>query len=314
MFKCPNNNINSSNLSSCFKSFIIEKKANGLSKTTIETYTQHIKETINIIGDIDIQDFTKQEYNKVVLALQSRNIKSVTVATYCRSIRAFLYWCMDEGYLNRFKIKIPKYQKTIKQVYTDEELKRLLKKPNLKTCTFTEYKIWFAENILIATGLRVRSLLNIKIKDIDLNDNSVIVNTTKNKTPLKTYYNKLLASIIKEYLGYRGGQDEDYLICTNEGEQMKVRSLQSAIQKYNNTRGVNKTSIHLFRHTFAKNAILAGVDVFTLMRMLQHANIETTQNYVKMLNVDIKKSCELYNPQKLYCTNKKHNKITMRKH
>lgn len=313
MLKCPNNNINSLTITGCLESFIIEKKSNGLSNSTIETYMQHVKEVSKIIGDIDIQDFTKNEYNQAVLWLQARNIKGVTVASYCRSIRAFLYWCMDEGYLNRFKIKIPKYQKTIKQTYTDEELTRLLKKPNIKTCTFTEYKVWFAENVLIATGLRIRSLLNIKIKDIDLIDNSVVVNVTKNKTPLKTYYNKILASIIKEYLKYRGGQDDDYLICTNEGQQMKVRSLQSAVQKYNHSRGVNKTSIHLFRHTFAKNAVLAGVDVFTLMRMLQHANIETTQNYVKMLNVDVKNACEIYNPQKKYNVNNQHKKITMRK-
>jgi integrase/recombinase XerD len=309
MLNCPGSNTKYLTISDCFNNFITIKKSIGLSNRTLETYQIHIAEFIKFTGDIELCKISKQHYYKFILTLQDRGVKGVTIASYCRSIRAFLYWNMSEGYIKKFKIKIPKYQKTIKETYTDKELSVLLKKPDINNCTFTEYKIWVLENILIATGLRISSLLNLRIKDVDLSDNSFIINTTKNKTPMKTYYNNILSNIIKEYLKFRGGEPEDYFICTNEGEQFKLRSCQCAVKRYNNSRGVNKTSIHLFRHTFAKNAILAGMDVFTLMNMLQHSNIETTQNYVKLFNADIKKSCELYNPQKLYNVSRKHNKI-----
>lgn len=244
MRDCPNSKIKNLTFSDCINSFIMDKKASGLSKATINTYTIHLNEAFKIIGDINIEDFTKHKYNEIILGFQNKNIKDVTVATYCRSVRTFLYWCMNENYINRFKVKIPKYQKTIKEVYTDGELMKLLKKPNIKTCTFTEYKIWFLENILIATGLRISSLLNVKIQDIDLYDHSITINTTKNKTPMKTYYNDILAGIIKEYLKFRGGEPEDYLICTNDGKPMKVRSIQSAVKRYNHNRGVQKSSVH----------------------------------------------------------------------
>lgn len=286
-------------------SFILEKQVCGLSNATLDTYKIHVSSMIRLTPTLSPNDFTKQIYNSYIANLQNKGMKDVTITSYCRSIRAFLYYCMDEGYIPRFKVTLPKFQKTIKQVYTDSELEKLLKKPNLNDCTFTEYKIWLLENIILSTGLRISSLLNIKISDIDFSDNSFNVSTTKNKDPTKVYFNRILANIIEEYLSYRGGEEDGYLICTDHGTKISKRTIQGSVRRYNNSRGVEKTSIHLFRHTFAKNAVLAGMDVFTLMRMMQHSDLQTTLNYVKILNVDAKRSCEVYNPQKQFDVNKK---------
>ena len=44
-----------------------------------------------------------------------------------------------------FKIQIPKAEKKIKETYTDDELDKLLQKPNMKVCSFTEYKTFTDE-------------------------------------------------------------------------------------------------------------------------------------------------------------------------
>ncbi|MCL2697847.1 MAG: tyrosine-type recombinase/integrase, partial [Oscillospiraceae bacterium] len=62
----------------------------------------------------------------------------------------------------------------------------------------------------------------------------------------------------------------------------------SAIQTYNRNRGVEKTSIHLFRHIFAKNWIMNGGDIFRLQKILGHSSLEMVKEYVSMLGVDIK--------------------------
>ena len=48
---------------------------------------------------------------------------------------------------------MPKADKKIKETYTDEELKKLLKKPNLKRCEFNEYKTWVFSNYLLIVAL-----------------------------------------------------------------------------------------------------------------------------------------------------------------
>ena len=87
---------------------------------------------------------------------------------------------MNEGYLPHFKMQAIKVDKSHIETYTDEELKLLLKKPNLKKCSFTEYQCWVITNFLFSTGVRQRSLMHIQIKDLDFDNNVVHVNVTKN--------------------------------------------------------------------------------------------------------------------------------------
>ena len=53
---------------------------------------------------------------------------------------------MERGYTEPFKVKIPVYNKDVKDVYTPEELERLLRKPNLKKCSFSEYRNYQFKN------------------------------------------------------------------------------------------------------------------------------------------------------------------------
>ena len=48
---------------------------------------------------------------------------------YIRSVKVFLYWCMEQDEIAPFKIKMVKAQETIKDVYTQEELCALIQPP-----------------------------------------------------------------------------------------------------------------------------------------------------------------------------------------
>lgn len=183
-----------------------------------------------------------------------------------RTIRAFLYFCMDSHYLSYFKIHIPKFEKEIKTTYTDDELRRLLKKPDMKTTSFTEYRIWVFENYLLATGNRISSALNIKISDLNFEDSLIIIRRTKNRKQQIIPMSHSLSEILNEYLEVRGGSPEDYVFCNNYGEQGDIRAYQEQVYKYNIQRNVSKTSCHLFRHTFAKNGLWQVVIFFDCKR------------------------------------------------
>lgn len=59
---------------------------------------------------------------------------------------------------------------------------------------------------------------------------------------------------------------------------------------------VNKSSCHLFRHTFAKNWILASGDVFRLQKILGHSDLSVTKEYVNMFGNDLQLDFEKFNP------------------
>lgn len=91
-------------------------------------------------------------------------------------------------------------------------------------------------NYVLGTGQRLNTIRNIKICDIDLNNEEVVVTTMKNKKQKTLPLSHTLVLILKEYLRYRGGEPDGYLFCTQYGKQLTSSGLQSAIQNYNKKR------------------------------------------------------------------------------
>ncbi|MDZ5252084.1 hypothetical protein [Clostridium sp. LIBA-8841] len=65
--------------------------------------------------------------------------------------------------MKSFKITLPKVDRVAIETYTDDELRKLLEKPNLKKCTFSQYRNYCIVCMLLSTGIRLSSLINIKI-------------------------------------------------------------------------------------------------------------------------------------------------------
>ena len=112
---------------------------------------------------------------------QNHRLKDVTLNTYLRGVRALVYYGMELGYISRFKMEFVKADKEVKETYTDEELTMLLKKPDIKKCSFAEYRDWVMVNYFLATGNRVSTVRNIKIGDIDFADSMITLTRTKNR-------------------------------------------------------------------------------------------------------------------------------------
>jgi len=118
----------------------------------------------------------------------------------------------------------------------------------------------------------------------------------KNKKPYVIPLATSLEKALKDYLRIRQGNPEDYLFCNIYGEQMKKEAIKTSIQRYNRARGVTKISIHLFRHTFAKNWILNKGDPFRLKTILGHSTMAMVNEYVNMFGSDLHRDFDMFNP------------------
>lgn len=244
-----------------------------------------------------IEDITKKTVNQFILDCKEKlNIRDVTLNTYVRSLRTILYYFMEQGYMDSFKINAPKFDKSVIPTYTDEELKKLLKKPNMKGCDFITYRNYVICNFFMAVGCRTKSLINIKISDLDFDNNVVYLNTTKNRKPLIIPLSNTIRQILKQYLKIRKGNGDDYLFCSVYGEQITRTRLFNSMQDYNRKRGVEKSGLHRYRHTFAKKWILNGGNTIKLKEILGHSNLEMVTNYVNIFTEDLKEDFNIYNP------------------
>lgn len=201
---------------------------------------------------------TKTVYENYIIYLQTNtNANDQTIYSYCNGLKVILNYFMENEYIAPFEIKLPKKTKKVKETYTDFELKVLLKKPDVKHCNFSEYRSWVLTNFLLGTGQRLSTVANIKIQDIDFDNNCIVLTKTKNRIQLIIPLSYTLSSVLTEYLKYRQGEAEDYLFCNQYGGKLTKSGMESAVRRYNLSRGVRRTSIHVYRHTFAKEWIKA---------------------------------------------------------
>ena len=285
-------------LTDCLDEYLDKCRARNLSERTLEIYGERLGVFLKFSESVQLQisELSTAVIDEFILYLQQRGCGDVTIQSYIRDVRAFFYFLMESEYIDKFKIRLPKADEKIKETYTDEELKKLLKKPNLKQCEFNEYKMWVFSNYLLATGNRISTVLNLKISDLDFDNAIIQLNKVKNRKAQIVPMSSSLVLIMKEYLNYRKGRGDDYVFCNSYGGQGEIRTYQNLLAKYNKSRGVTKTSAHLYRHTFAKRWILNGGDIFRLQKLLGHSDLSVVKNYVNIFSRDLSKDYSEFNP------------------
>ena len=203
------------------------------------------------------------------------------------SMRVFLYWCMKQGYLERYQINKLKYQMSAPRFYTDDELELLVKKPS-KSELFSQYRTYVLICFILATGARASTLTNIKMSDISFSNHEIIYRHLKNRHTAVIPLSKSLEKVLREYLSVWQREKEDgYLFCDMNERQSTVSALYQSMENYCRRRGVESKGLHALRHSFAREYIINGGNAFKLQRILTHSDMSMTKRYVRLFDSDL---------------------------
>lgn len=269
--------------------------AKNLAVESRNTYERKVNKFVKYYGATKIiSNISVKDLDDYMYYLNESGVKPVTVQSDLKHLRTFLNFCADRGYMDAIKIPMPRVEETVKETYTQEEMKLLLAKP--QGSNWVEYRDWVMVNYFYATGQRLSTVLNIKVKDLDLTNQKVRLEWNKDKRQKFMPLSSALVEVLKEYIFMSGLDTNDWLFPEYEGGQLKTRSAQSSIEHYNKSRGVEKKSIHLFRHTFAKNYIMNGGNPAKLQKLLNHKTIHMTMHYVNLYGEDIASDLDVFNP------------------
>ena len=269
--------------------FIRQAEIRNLSEWTIKSYKYHTQYFIEFAGnEMMCKDIGLDLLESYILFMKNDKqiSNTVTLNSYIRNISPIIKYGIKKRYiLNDFMIPTIKGQETFKEIYSDEELKVLLETPNERdfVTTRTHTIIW----VLASTGIRARELRELKIKNVDMLNRAITANETKNKKPRKLPISQSLYDVLLIYMEVRGGDPEDYLFPTIYNEILAMTSLQDSVKKYCNERGVYKTSLHLFRHTFITNAVNQNVSPLILQRITGHSTMQQLNKYYNARTVDL---------------------------
>ena len=283
-------------LSQAIESYLVYYKTKGVVQKSYDGKKAMLDKLLLFIGNEYLEDLKEPLLNFYTITMNRDDIATNSKGTYLRSVKAFVNW-LNKEYQLSLPLPFIVSEQTIKGTYTNEELQILIKKPN-KWKNFSEYRNWIIIQLLIDTGMRSATLRNIKHSDIYYKEGYIITRHSKTKKQQIIPISKTMAAEMKKYEFYT--QQYEYLFTDIYGNQLSENALKLAIRKYNTSRGVSKTSIHLFRHTFAKRYLMEmNGDPFRLQKLLGHSTMNTTRNYVAIYDKDLLDQYELTSPLEL---------------
>lgn len=266
------------------KYLLIDRK---YSNNTISSYMNDLKNYNKFINN-DIKKVTKQQILSFIEE-EKNNKSDKSVAHTLTVLRNFYNYLEKENIIKdnpTTKIDLPKLRKTLPNVLTNEEINKIL---DIKLKTKKDYRDKAMLELMYAAGIRISELINIKVNEIDLVNDTVLINGKGSKERLIPI-DDISIKYVKEYLDiYRNqllkNKNTDYLFLNNRGEKITRQSLFKTIKKIALEKGIKKElSPHTLRHSFATNMLENGADLRSIQELLGHSNISTTQIYTHVSN------------------------------
>lgn len=237
----------------------------------INRFLKYTRKTIDKISKKDVRLFL--EY------LSDKNLAGNTMNTYHMAIR-FLF----ENVLEKrmwIDIKYSKTPKKLPEVLSKEEVRNLID-------SIRNFKHQLMICFMYSSGLRVSELINIKVRDLNLEKNFGFVRNGKGgKDRLITLSNNLIPAIRKLILE-ENLEDKNYLFQSNRGKKYSIRTIQKIVDNSSKLCGIKrKIHPHTLRHSFATHLIENGYDVTNVQALLGHKSPETTLIYTHIASPNL---------------------------
>lgn len=269
---------------------------NSGSEHTVSAYKRDLLEFSDYIHSENIDRFedvdNKIVQNYIAQLRLDKNLSNSSLARKLSVLRSFY------TYLNRYigmkknpflSIKMPKSSKKLPEFLFDDELKQLLDSIDLSTDEGIRNRAMF--ELMYASGLRLSELVNLKIKDIDFEDELLFINGKGDKDRIVPFYKDVKELLIEYLKNIRQDSDSEYVFLNNKGKQLTPRGVQYILDKVSVNSGLNmKIHPHMLRHTFATHLLNNGVDIRVVQELLGHSSLSTTQIYVHMSKDQLKQT------------------------
>lgn len=249
-----------------------------------------------------------KSYEQHLRTMEKPN-KTNTINSNFRTIRVIINLAINEEIIGDDKNPFKRFKLHTEQVkknyLTDEELMMLELAPLDKNSMKDIHRNMFVFSAY-AGGLRISDILVLKWENYD--GERILMQTKKTSSMVSIKLPDKAQEILKIYQR-EGVKPEEFIfpILSNDVDYSDPTLLFNAISSataYTNddlkeigqsVRLEKRISFHSARHTFATRALMKGVRIEYVSKLLGHANIATTQIYAKIVNEELDKAMEVFN-------------------
>jgi site-specific recombinase XerD len=246
-------------------------KLKNYSGETIKSYIYSVKKYLEFAENKGINPESAKQF--LIGKIEKNNPASVGHNVF--ALKYFFREILNQ----KLNIPNPKRNKTLPEILTIEEVKKLI-----NTTRNIKHKLII--KLLYGCGLRVSEIINLKKQDINFRESLIKIKLGKGN---KDRYVKLPESIISDLKAYAQLNPSQILFPSNREGKLTKKTIGKIVSDNAKKAGIKKRVYpHLLRHSFATHLLEQGTDLKIIQKILGHSDIKTTQIYTQISQASIK--------------------------
>lgn len=261
------------NRNNLFDTVESELERRDYSPRTIRAYVGQLRTFIEFFESHEPEDLTSDDIREYLQHLVDADFSRSTVDQAINAIR-FLYAEIYKKSLSMENVPRPAKKERRPVVLTRDEIQRIaIATGNPKHRLMVE--------LMYAAGLRVSEVVEMRVKEVNLEDLTLRVRGTRGKEDRRTVFSKTLQDAVSRQMD--GKKPDDYLFPSERGGPLTTRSVSKFFKAALEVSEVEKEATpHSLRHSFATHLLEAGTDIRWVQHLLGHVRVETTRIYTKV--------------------------------
>lgn len=278
--------LTTSDLEAKINYFLATKKLEGLSPRTLRNYEYILRKLQNVFYK-PVSTITTADI-KMFMYSEAEKKSPSSMNTFMTPIKLFFSWLQNEEFIIKnpcASIKPVKEPKRMRKPLTEEQVEQL------RDSMLTRREKAILE-FFLSTGCRLSEVLNVRIKELDFNNKTLLVIGKGNKER-KVYFTERCKRALLNYIKERKDNCE-YLFVTDRKpcRKLSTRGMEVIINKMQMKSGLDRNiHPHIFRHTFATHALRSGMKPEVIQQILGHEDVGITLKvYAKLAESDVEHS------------------------
>ncbi len=271
------------------------EKNKKLSDNTLASYEHDIALYLAYLKNQSLTPETADasHIKKYLKMLKNEGRANTTISRELASIKNLYLYLISSGAMTTnptAEIKPPKVQKKLPHVLTPGEIETLLEQPVPSDPKGFRDKAML--ELLYATGLRVTEMIDLDVADVNLDMGFIHCNQDGHERVIPI--GKLCSDALSGYLSSARpllikSNAEPALFINLQGHRMTRQGFWKLLKQYVASAGIDATiTPHTLRHSFAAHLLENGADLRSIQSMLGHADISSTQMYLRLAGSKLK--------------------------
>jgi integrase/recombinase XerC len=251
-----------------------------------------------LIENFDTEKLEDVNYSMIrswIVSMVDNDISNSSVNRKISSLKSFYKFLLKTKQIENSPLLKHKSLKTPKKIqipFSEKELDQVLNQ-----LTYPEGFDGIRDKLIIdlfyTTGIRRVELIDLKMQNIDLSNNTLKVLGKRNKErilPILPIISKQIRSYLLERTKIEMIKDKEHFFLMLKGVKLNDSFVYRLINYYfSNVSEKVKRSPHILRHTFATHMLNNGADLNSVKELLGHSSLASTQVYTHNSLAELKK-------------------------